>query len=187
MTADEVKSLLVKALIEQLKTRSVEAISVREVAAAAGVNHGLVHRYFGSKQGLIDAAVEQLSTEIHAGRPERAGMSATTFAYLRTHPGVALLVARACLDGPKELLAKAAPPRARLDDIVEPIRTALARVNARTVDPYLANAVASAALLGWFAFKPLLKKGFGLPNDADDQFLELLERLDTFVEAVRET
>ena len=183
MTADEVKSLLVKALIEQLKSRSVEAISVREVAAAAGVNHGLVHRYFGSKQGLIDAAVEQLSAEIHAGRPDRAAMSAATFSYLRAHPELALLVARACLDGPKEILAKAAPPRARLDDIVKPLEAALERANAGSIDPYLVNAVASATLLGWFLFKPLLKKGFGLPHDADDQLLQILELLDGFVEA----
>src|SRR5438105_15303177 len=115
MSAEDVRSLLVSALVELLKTRSIDAVSVRDVAAAAGVNHGLVHRYFGSKAGLVEAAVEQLSAEIHRGRPDRAAMSATTFSYLRAHPDVARLVARACLDGPHELLARAAPPRARLE------------------------------------------------------------------------
>src|SRR3954469_13548264 len=122
MTAEDSRSLLVAALVELLKTQSIDSISVRDVAAAAGVNHGLVHRYFGSKAGLVDAAVEQLSAEIHRGRADRAGMSAATFAYLRAHPELARLVARACLDGPQELLSKAAPPRARLEAIVAPIR-----------------------------------------------------------------
>src|SRR5262245_3297630 len=124
MTAEEAKALLIEALIELMKTRGIETISVRDVAAAAGVNHDLVHRYFGAQQGLVDAAVAQHSTDIHQARPDRAAMSAPTFAYLRAHPEVALLVARACLDGPKELLSRAAPPRGRLEDIVGPIREA---------------------------------------------------------------
>ena len=124
MSAEDVRSLLVAALVELLKSRGIDAISVRDVAAAAGVNHGLVHRYFGSKAGLVDAAVEQLSAEIHRGRPDRAAMSTATFAYLRAHPELPRIVARACLDGPPELLARAAPPRARLDAIVAPIKKA---------------------------------------------------------------
>jgi TetR/AcrR family transcriptional regulator, repressor for neighboring sulfatase len=182
MSADDVRSLLVAAMVELLKTRSIEAISVRDVAGAAGVNHGLVHRYFGSKAGLVDAAVQQLSSEIHRGRPDRAAMSAATFAYLRAHPEVARIVARACLDGPQALLGRAAPPRARLDQIVAPIAAALARFGARGLDPYLLNAVASAALLGWFVFSPLLRQGFGLPPDADDKLADLLELLDRIVE-----
>jgi len=148
------------------------------VAAAASVNHGLVHRYFGSKAGLVDAAVEQLSAEIHRGRPDRAAMSASTFGYLRAHPELARLVARACLDGPHELLARAAPPRARLDAIVAPIRKKIPGV-----DPYVINALASAMLLGWFVFKPLLQKGFGLPGDADEQVAAICENLDRLVES----
>jgi AcrR family transcriptional regulator len=182
MSADDVRSLLVAALVELLKTRSIDSISVRDVAAAAGVNHGLVHRYFGSKAGLVDAAVEQLSDEIHRGRPDRAAMSAASFAYLRAHPELARIVARACLDGPEELLARAAPPRARLDAIVAPLKNALYRFGLHA-DPYLLNALASAALLGWFAFQPLLREGFGLPANADDQLASLLELLDQALEA----
>lgn len=179
MSAEDVRSLLVAALVELLKTRSIEAISVREVAAAAGVNHGLVHRYFGSKAALVDAAVEQLSAEIHRGRSDRAGMSAPTFAYLRAHPELARITARACLDGPPELLERAAPPPARLEAIVAPIKKAL---KGAPIDPYLLNALASATLLGWIVFQPLLQKGFGLPADADDQLAALFDLLDRFVD-----
>ena len=183
MSAEDVKSLLVAALVELLKERSIDAISVRDVAALAGVNHGLVHRYFGSKAGLVDAAVAQLSEEIHRGRPDRAAMSAAAFAYLRARPDLARIVARACLDGPPQLLARAAPTPARLEAIVRPIKKGLASMGARHVDAYVLNALASAALLGWFVFQPLLKKGFGLGPDADDQLASLLELLDGLVES----
>lgn len=36
-------------------------VSVRQIAAEAGVNHGLVHAYFGTKQDLLVAAVDQIT------------------------------------------------------------------------------------------------------------------------------
>ena len=43
---------------------------MREIAAAAGVNHGLVHHYFGSKDALLRAVLDELAlasvTEIAA-------------------------------------------------------------------------------------------------------------------------
>jgi AcrR family transcriptional regulator len=178
MTADDTRAVLIAALVELLKTRSVETISVRDVAALAGVNHGLVHRYFGSKDELVRAAVRQISAEIHQG-DAAGGVSGWSFAYLRANPEFATLVARACLDGTSELLATAAPPPERLDAIVERVRAGLDRAGlGGTVDPHLLNAVATAALLGWFVFRPLLKKGFGLPRDADDRLAALLQLLD---------
>jgi AcrR family transcriptional regulator len=184
MSAEETRAALITALIALLDAKSAAAISVREVAARAGVNHGLVHRYFGSKAGLVAAAVQAMSAELHAGDPALAGMSAATFATLRKNPAIARLVARTCLDGPRDLLALASPPRERLEEIVAPIRAALARSPlAAHIDPYVINALASAAFLGWFAFKPLLEKGFGLPKRADNQVAALLSLVDRLVVA----
>jgi len=44
--------------------RGLAAVSVRDVAKAARVNHGLVHRHFGSKAGLVRAVMAQLSDDI---------------------------------------------------------------------------------------------------------------------------
>jgi TetR/AcrR family transcriptional regulator, repressor for neighboring sulfatase len=171
---------LVAAMIRLMKKRAISDISVREVAAEAGVNHGLVHRHFGAKDELVKAAVRQISEDIHHGSPDGT-MSASTFAYLRAHPEVARLVARGCLDGPHQLLDIAAPPPERLDAIVAPIRETLERAGLGALDAHLLNGIATCALLGWFAFKPLVKKGFGLPADADDQLARLLELLDATV------
>lgn len=47
------------------------AVSVRAIAERAGVNHGLVHHYFGSKSGLVRAVLERLAEESAAAIRER--------------------------------------------------------------------------------------------------------------------
>ena len=51
---------------------------MREVAARAGVNHGLVHRHFGSKDALVAATLDHLAAEMAvpvrgAGSPVELG------------------------------------------------------------------------------------------------------------------
>jgi len=52
---DAVMAALVEATGEIILERGV-TMSVREIAQRAGVNHGLVHTYFGSKEALLSAA-----------------------------------------------------------------------------------------------------------------------------------
>lgn len=183
---DEVKSALIEALVRLLKERSIARISVRDIAAEAGVNHGLVHRHFGSKEGLVKAAARRLSEELHAGDPVQRGMSAASFAQLRARPELAEVVARACLDGPVAVVKQAAPSPERLEELVAPTRRTLERLGlSDVVDPHVVNALASGALLGWFVFRPLFDSGFGLPSDADDQLAALLERVDALLAPFR--
>lgn len=173
---------MIQALIRLIRQRSLNEISVRDIAREAGVNHGLVHRYFGSKDNLVRAAAGRISDEIHQGYPGRRGMSAFTFRYLREHPEVVRVVAQACLDDQGDLLAAAGPDPERLAEIVAPVQEALGRAGFEgTVDPHVLNAVAISAILGWFLFSPLLYAGFGLAEDADAQVEGLLELLDALV------
>ncbi|MDT8447182.1 MAG: TetR/AcrR family transcriptional regulator [bacterium] len=57
----DAKQKILSALKEILLTEGHHAVSVRKVAAAAGVNHGLVHHYFGSKEKMLCAAIEDLA------------------------------------------------------------------------------------------------------------------------------
>ncbi len=55
-------------LLDAVRTCLIEkgyaACSVKCIAVEAGVNHGLVHHYFGSKDGLFAALVEEMDEEI---------------------------------------------------------------------------------------------------------------------------
>lgn len=57
---------LIDAAIELVIESGVHAVSVRAIADRAGVNHGLVHHYFGSKAGLINAALADVIERANA-------------------------------------------------------------------------------------------------------------------------
>src|SRR5258708_39978720 len=46
------------------------SVSVRDIAAAARVNHALVHRHFGSKQEVLRAVLDRAVTESAASMNE---------------------------------------------------------------------------------------------------------------------
>jgi AcrR family transcriptional regulator len=173
---------LVDATLRLLVTRPVAGVSVRDIAAEAGVNHGLVHRHFGSKDALVRAAVERAARTVYGDdTPARASWF---FERLREHPELAILVARACLDGPAELLAIAAPPRALLDEIAKRLGTVTKRLGPIGVDTYTANSLWTCAMLGWFVFRPMIDRGYHLPAHADDNLARAIAGLDALVDGL---
>jgi AcrR family transcriptional regulator len=172
-TAAETRDLLIESTLRLIAERGVAGVSVRDVAADAGVNHGLVHRYFGSKDALIRAAVERIALLIYD--PDAPAQATWFFDRLRAHPELAVLVARACLDGPHDLLGYAAPPPAVLDKLLSKLRPFARQAG---VDPAVINAAWTAAILGWYVFAPMLRAGYRLPADADEQLRALVRRFD---------
>ena len=59
-----VQEALVDAATVLFSERGPSAVSVREIAKKAQVNHGLVHRHFGSKEGLLKEVQRKLAAEI---------------------------------------------------------------------------------------------------------------------------
>ncbi len=62
--ADAVRAALIDATEKLCAERSPAQVSVRDIAAEAGVNHGQIHHYFGSKEGLVAATLERLDGAI---------------------------------------------------------------------------------------------------------------------------
>src|ERR1035441_1400685 len=56
------ESALIEAATQLFVRKNPGSVSVREIARVAGVNHGLVHHYFGSKQALVQAVLDHLAT-----------------------------------------------------------------------------------------------------------------------------
>ena len=57
----EVVAAVLAAASELFAEQGPAATSIREVAARAGVNHGLLHRHFGSKRELLAATLQYLA------------------------------------------------------------------------------------------------------------------------------
>src|SRR5262245_13339449 len=98
----ETVAALIDATISLLAERGPAALSVRDIAAHAGVNHGLVHRHFGSKQALVRAALDRLAGELYetagAASLDVAGLSAL-FTATAQHETYWRALARTVLDG----------------------------------------------------------------------------------------
>jgi AcrR family transcriptional regulator len=62
----EVRAALVGSASRLFAAHGPANVSVRAVAVDAGVNHGLVHHYFGSKDGLLRAVLDDLAVRAAA-------------------------------------------------------------------------------------------------------------------------
>jgi TetR/AcrR family transcriptional regulator, repressor for neighboring sulfatase len=92
---DAVTDALVDATIELILEQGV-TMSVRDIARRAGVNHGLVHTYFGNKEALLTAAFEAIIARA-AAHVDEAGFPPPDLAF-RREGEVAKAIARVLLD-----------------------------------------------------------------------------------------
>jgi TetR/AcrR family transcriptional regulator, repressor for neighboring sulfatase len=61
---EAVEDALLEAAGQLFAAYGPRATSVRQIATAAGVNHGLVHHYFGSKGALLRAVLERSAAQL---------------------------------------------------------------------------------------------------------------------------
>ncbi len=150
---------------ELFAAHGVDGVSVRQIAAAAGVNHALVHRYFGTKSDMVAAILLAEGEAMSAmGKPDAdAGESLAAFRtvleYILTDGHTSLLLMlRAEIDGfaPESLLGGA--PLRPLGLLHE----WFAERGAGGVDPQVLAVVLGAAIMGFSAVQPMLSAGVGL-------------------------
>lgn len=159
---DATRAKLVNAARSIMARRPVSDISIREIGAAAGVPHTLIYRYFGSKQELRDAVLDQVTTELSeafAGIDfEPADMAGVAAGVLANSAGVMVLV-RALLDGDADALTVGSPPV--VDRLKQgALRRQAASGEAANADQAQLVAAATAALLvGWVVINPRLPAG----------------------------
>lgn len=65
--AADSRELILRAALKAFAQRGFEGASTREIAAEAGVNHGLIPYYFGSKEKLWQAAVDLAFGDLETG------------------------------------------------------------------------------------------------------------------------
>jgi AcrR family transcriptional regulator len=165
---------LVVAAADLLSEVGPRAMSVRAIAERADVNHGLVHYYFGSKDGLLRAAMarlveehSRLVSEMTHGSPRPLPLGLRNdMRYLRA-------VVRCVLDGEMELALTelrvgASVPRKALDNLVA--------TKATGEDPKKVKAtvaLAAALEMGWAALEPFLFAVADVGRDEADAVREL--------------
>lgn len=162
---DEVVAALLDAAGRELAAKGAAGASVRAIAAAAGVNHGLVHRHFGSKEAMVAAVLDDLAGRIGA---RAAADPAWPFGATETEAAAAApgddelldrfwrVLARTILDGGDPAALQRHHPY---------VQGAVARLRERGLPDdgaRLAAAQAVALTLGWLLFEPFLEGAAGL-------------------------
>ena len=61
---EEVVAAVLRSAADLFAERGLAATSVRDIAARSRVNHGLIHRHFGSKDGLVAAVLDHLGQHL---------------------------------------------------------------------------------------------------------------------------
>jgi AcrR family transcriptional regulator len=154
---DAVRAALVRAATELIVERGL-SISVRDIAARAGVNHGLVHTYFGSKDSLLVAAFDDIN--------ERAAAQRTPDGYppvdlaRRRNGEVARAIARVMLEGDHGVFGQ--------HPVTTSWRDALLRDHPELSADEANEQVAIAATLGlgWALFADHFCRALGVDGDA---------------------
>jgi AcrR family transcriptional regulator len=159
---DEVVAALVDAAGRELAAKGAAGASVRAIAAAAGVNHGLVHRHFGSKDAMVSAVLDDLAERIGA-----RSAADPTWPFGPPGPGGDIaddelldrflrVLARTILDGGDPAALQRHYPY---------VRAFVARLERRGLPDDRARLVAAqsvALTLGWLLFEPFLEAAAGL-------------------------
>ncbi len=164
---DEVKAALLEAANELFGRKGPDDVSVRDVAAHAGVNHALVHRHFGSKEKLLQEVLMEHAVafrEAVNGSADASEAVQHMFEMVTARPAFTKILAQLLLSGHP-------PAEFALDEggVAKLTQRLLAETKGRDKQTRAQmNAAISAALsLGWTLFAPFLLYAVGFEGSSD--------------------
>jgi AcrR family transcriptional regulator len=169
---DAVREAVVAAAYALFQEQSPSTVSLRAIAARAGVNYGLIHRYFGTKEAVLGAVFEHQSAIGREIVRSTSNARDALRALYDHHPeaGYARMVAWAILDDAD--LSRFVSPSPALGAVLDLLedRSQHDTVNdVDDVDAKVAVALSVMLILGWEFFEPYLVRLVGL--DIDTEFL----------------
>ena len=180
---EAVKARALEAAEELFIARGPHRVSVRDIAARAGVSHALVHRYLGSKDDILARVILSNEQRFVAAASGATSVQEAALLMLRDDQRVGRaymgLVVRVILDGlPAEAARGSFPATRRL---VELAQVQAARAASPAPFPGVAPAFAVAAVvalaLGWVAAGDWLVRMVGLDEWARASGEEQLHRV----------
>ena len=161
---------LIVAAGELISEVGPRALSVRGVAERAGVNHGLVHHYFGGKDGLLQAAMMRLVEE-HAvfAREKSHGSPMPAPLSLKDDQKYLRAVVRSVLDdemelAQTELTAGVSVPRTALEHAVSAKKLEKADIETKAL-----FSIGMAMEMGWAALEPFIFASMDVVGDEEQE------------------
>lgn len=175
---------ILEAAGELFMDASPSKVTLRDVAERAGVNYGLIHRHFGTKEALLTARFRQLTAygATHIRKSVDA-VDATEALFDASAGGFARMFASVVLDGvPAEHVfgdtSAAQAYTALLEDLWE--RGPRAPVPAADFDPRVVTAFVMLNVMVWDLFAPYMQVLASIDDrelpDVRDEVLRLMQR-----------
>jgi len=151
--------------VELFAEHGPASVSIRDVARHAGVNHGLIHRHFGSKTDLLTEAIEVGSFSLVPGAFAPGGFDIDDVVHAMHHGSPSpKTIARVLVD---DIAVGTVRPRYPvLRNLLVLVRQMpLGARPAAVADPRLAAAAAAALVVGSSIWGQRLRETFGLVDD----------------------
>ena len=164
---EQVVAAVLQAAAELFAQDGIEAVSIRDIATRADVNHGLIHRHFGSKDNLRLKTQEYLAKNVRddIGEPENIiDAIGRAEQAIREHPLFWKVMARTFLDGTFEGDVQGSFPfiKKMVDFVREAKEDGLI---VSDMDPRYIVAAFSAYGLGIRLFEDYIMQGTGLDDE----------------------
>jgi AcrR family transcriptional regulator len=160
---EAVREALTRSTLE-LIARDGSGVSIRQIASHAGVNHGLVHRYFGNRDALIKAALDDLNDDA-VGDLDDDGVPDANISFDDLQL-LARVLARLSFDEVREMFT----PHRVMGSWVETTK----RDNPELADGEAEALVAASTtlVLGWTVFGDFVQAALGV-GDSDREALDV--------------
>ncbi len=160
------RDALLASAVELFAEHGPASVSIRDVARHAGVNHGLVHRHFGSKDDLLAEAIEAGSVSLMPGTLAPEGFDIDDIIHAMHHGSPApRIITRILID---DIVVGSVRPRYPvLNGLLSLVRSLPADARPPALaDPRLAAAAGASLVVGSAIWGQRLREAFAL--DADD-------------------
>lgn len=169
----EVKEAILAAAARLFAEKGPTATSLREIASAAQVNHGLIHRHFGTKRQLVRAVHDHLADRLAAAGPfPEASLDSALRAFhtLEEDRTYWTVLTRAMLDGElEEVLSSDLPGARRLVETLEAALPARTPIGAADL-----VAMGFAFSLGWLLLRDFIQAATGGGDDVPEQWFSAM-------------
>ena len=148
-----------RAAAELFTQRSLASVSLRQIAERAGVNYGLIHHYFRTKEALLGEVFADFSAQgaklIREAPDVREAM--TTLLPPDSTSLYPHMLAWTVLDGSASKEFHASPAFQRIRALIERERSNAGHAGTSSeIDPRVLTATVMATILGWQFFKPFV-------------------------------
>lgn len=166
MAAASARQDIIDAALRLLEDRPPSAISGRELAEEAGVNYGLIHHYFGSKDILLQAGLADLASSFAEGPTDESWSSDEPFS-IRHRLDYLRALAFSSISGELEDLSTVHPV---IEDSLK--KVSFLRGKGQDPDEQTLTDVAVGTLfqLGWALFEQRVLPGFAFNEEENAEF-----------------